>query len=125
MTQHTVNAHSVDPATVTQAHAERVAAALGLAGADLVSGPQWIPRHGWLTISAQPILPFDPRTVSVPWSLVAELGDDTERLREAVEFVAFKLEGIRPLDENARRFAVEDLRAAIRDSRTLNEAGHG
>lgn len=73
MTTHTVNAHGVDPATVTQAHAERVAAALGLAGA-MIDRPDlpFMYREGWLVITEAPVTWSG--IVPLPWSLVAGLG---------------------------------------------------
>jgi hypothetical protein len=72
MIQHTVNAHGVDPATVTQAHADRVAVALGLVGAQIMQGFITAACPGWLTVTREPII---GQLVSLPWSLVAGLGD--------------------------------------------------
>jgi hypothetical protein len=85
MTTHTVNAHGVDPRTVTQAHAERVAAALGLDWAiRVMPGDVLNPQPGILTISSEPYNPFGD-IVTLPWSLVAGLGEDTERARDAAQ----------------------------------------
>jgi hypothetical protein len=74
MTTHTVNAHGVDPATVTQAHAERVAAALGLEGVLFDHAGLTFPvRPGWLSITVDPVHHHD--IVTLPWSLVAGLGE--------------------------------------------------
>lgn len=73
---HTVNCYGIDPATITQAHADRVAAALGLAGAEQIGLPQWpVIRTGYLTITARPTNPEHPDIVTLPWSLVAGLGE--------------------------------------------------
>lgn len=81
MTQHTVNAWGIDPATVTQAHADRVAAALGLAGAERIGCGGFLHgcRTGWLTLTAKPFHPEHPDIVTVPWSLVAGLGEDAAK----------------------------------------------
>lgn len=78
MTTHTVNAHGVDPATVDQARAERVAVALGLAGAVIRSGPVGFALVGWLTITKHPVMNASD-TVLVPWSLVAGLSLPSSR----------------------------------------------
>jgi hypothetical protein len=145
MTTHTVNAHGVDPATVTQAHADRVAAALGLAGAERIGCGGFLIgcRTGWLTITAEP---HSADCIKVPWSLVAGLGDpwqpiETAPLRDAVlvyhkahwAALGCKLEdgtwwrwrepvGNEPLNFTPTHWAPWP---AIRDSRTPKEAGHG
>jgi len=77
MTTHTVNAHGVDPAAVTQAHADRVAAALGLTGAERIGCGGFLRgiRTGYLTLTAKPFHPEHPGIVTLPWSLVAGLGE--------------------------------------------------
>lgn len=87
-TPHTVNAYGVDPNTITQAHADRVARALGLPHAVRIGCGGFLHgiSRGVLTITPEPFDLRNPRIASVPWAHVAglgELGDPSEAMIEA------------------------------------------
>lgn len=155
MNAHTVNAHGVDPRTVTQAHADRVAAALGLAGADRIGCGGFLLgiSTGRLTLTEKPFHPAHPDIVTVPWALVAGLGEPVSHADELAvpramleQVYGMAREGCdvpgaahrwceridllfhmgEPSDE-FEDWAEElpEAMTAIRNSRTPNEAGHG
>lgn len=74
-TPHTVNAYGVDPNTIDAAHADRVAHALGLSHAVRIGCGGFLHgiSRGVLTITPEPFDLRNPRIVSVPWALVADL----------------------------------------------------
>jgi len=101
MTTHTVNAHGVDPATVTQAHADRVAAVLGLAEAHrrtpFAHALGGLPLNA-LTLTDRPYRhPDHPDIVTVPWSLIAGLGELHQPTEAMIEAGGFAVEAARAL----------------------------